>query len=375
VADHNIHIISFDIPFPANYGGVIDIYYKLKALHERGVKVHLHCFEYNREPAPQMELLCEEVHYYPRKTGLIPNLSLLPYIVVSRKSEKMIKTLLKDDYPILFEGMHSCYHLSDPRLKGRVKVYRESNIEHQYYHHLARAESSISRKLYYSTEAVRLKWFEKKLRHADLMLVVSKMDEQHLKDRFPDKKVQFLPSFHREEKVSILPGKGSYALYHGKLSIVENQQAAAYLVQQVWDDSMPELIIAGLNPSTHMKRMVEKRPNIRLMTDLPEKEMDELIRHAHVNILVTFQPTGLKLKLLHALFSGRFCIVNPLMLTGTNLDHLCLVGNDPDTLRQYVHETFHNEFLPEMIETRAEFLNSSYGNKKNCQLLLEYVNL
>jgi len=147
VADHHIHIISFDIPFPANYGGVIDIYYKLKALHERGVKVHLHCFEYNREPAPQMELLCEEVHYYPRKTGLIPNLSLLPYIVVSRKSEKMIKTLLKDDYPILFEGMHSCYHLSDPRLKGRVKVYRESNIEHQYYHHLARAESSISRKL------------------------------------------------------------------------------------------------------------------------------------------------------------------------------------------------------------------------------------
>jgi len=38
MSDLHIHIISFDIPFPANYGGVIDVFYKAKALTDSGVK-------------------------------------------------------------------------------------------------------------------------------------------------------------------------------------------------------------------------------------------------------------------------------------------------------------------------------------------------
>ena len=28
----NINIVSFDIPYPPNYGGIIDVFYKIKAL-------------------------------------------------------------------------------------------------------------------------------------------------------------------------------------------------------------------------------------------------------------------------------------------------------------------------------------------------------
>ena len=41
-----LHIVSFDIPYPANYGGVIVIFNQIKALHAAGVKVILHCFQY-----------------------------------------------------------------------------------------------------------------------------------------------------------------------------------------------------------------------------------------------------------------------------------------------------------------------------------------
>ena len=47
----HLHIISFDVPYPANYGGVIDVFYKIKALHAKCVKIHLHCFEYGRAEA------------------------------------------------------------------------------------------------------------------------------------------------------------------------------------------------------------------------------------------------------------------------------------------------------------------------------------
>ena len=129
-----LNIIAFNIPWPANYGGIIDVYYKMKALHQCGVKIILHCFEYERAHSPELEAICEKVFYYKRHTGLRTNMTLLPYNVYSRKHPELITNLLKNDYPILFEGLHCCYYINDPRLHNRKKIYREANIEHDYYY-------------------------------------------------------------------------------------------------------------------------------------------------------------------------------------------------------------------------------------------------
>ncbi len=34
MVEQHLHIISFDVPAPPDYGGVIDVYYKAKALAE-----------------------------------------------------------------------------------------------------------------------------------------------------------------------------------------------------------------------------------------------------------------------------------------------------------------------------------------------------
>ena len=85
MSENHLHIIAFDVPYPANYGGVIDVFYRVKALTEAGVKVHLHCFEYGRG---EQEILkrCHEVKYYKRDTSFARQLSLTPYIVNSRRS-------------------------------------------------------------------------------------------------------------------------------------------------------------------------------------------------------------------------------------------------------------------------------------------------
>ena len=36
--DYHLHVIAFDVPYPANYGGVIDVFYRVKALSEAGVR-------------------------------------------------------------------------------------------------------------------------------------------------------------------------------------------------------------------------------------------------------------------------------------------------------------------------------------------------
>ena len=129
MSENHLHIIAFDVPYPANYGGVIDVFYRVKALTEAGVKVHLHCFEYGRG---EKEILkrCHEVKYYKRDNSFARQLSLTPYIVNSRRSEALVQDLLNDDYPILCEGLHTTAVLLDKRLKNRKIYVRAHNVEH-----------------------------------------------------------------------------------------------------------------------------------------------------------------------------------------------------------------------------------------------------
>lgn len=373
MSDLHLHIVSFDVPWPANYGGVIDVFFKIKALHAAGVKVHLHCFQYRRKPAPELEQFCETIAYYPRKTGFPAALTLKPYIVYGRRSDALLQSLVKDNYPILFEGLHSCYYLSHPLLKKRIKIYRESNIEHHYYFHLSKAEKNLFKKLFFILSGIKLRTFQPVLSHSDLMLTVSMEDQEYLKRRFPRNNIEYLPSFHHHNEVSILPGKGDYALYHGNLSISENIKAAEFLIREVFEMTRNKLIIAGLNPPRRLMELVAKNDNITLTINPSDEEMFSLIRNSQINILITFQATGLKLKLLNALFNGRHCLVNPEMISGTELVNLCEVGSTVEDLREKISRLMKAPFTAEQAALRREHLMKWHSNEKNCGRLIELI--
>ena len=80
-----LHIVSFDVPFPANYGGVIDVFYKIKSLHQEGVGVILHCFHYGRKKSEELESLCEKVYYYQRKMNWLGVFSKRPLLCAQEK--------------------------------------------------------------------------------------------------------------------------------------------------------------------------------------------------------------------------------------------------------------------------------------------------
>ncbi|MCD4737059.1 MAG: glycosyltransferase family 1 protein, partial [Bacteroidales bacterium] len=211
MSEQKLHIVAFDIPYPPNYGGVIDVYYKLKELHSLGVKISLHCFEYPGRPrSEELNKICKSVYYYPRKTSLKSAISFKPYIVNSRRSEELIKNLQADDAPILFEGLHSCYYIDNERLKDRFKIYRESNIEHHYYFHLFLSDKNLLHKLYYLLTAPKLWLFQKRLKKADMILAVTQKDTDYMRDRIPTVQTELLHSLHGNNKVECKPGKGNY---------------------------------------------------------------------------------------------------------------------------------------------------------------------
>lgn len=285
----------------------------------------------------------------------------------------MLNNLLKDDYPILFEGLHSCYYLDHKLLKNRIKIYRESNIEHLYYYNLFKVCKNLFSRIYFIGESLKLRVYQRKLRHANLMLCVSKEDTEYLKKHFPDNSVHYIPSYHPNDKIESSTGSGKYALYHGNIEVPENSHAAAFLINEVFNDLDIPLVIAGMNPPDRIKNMINGNGNIKLVCNPDDDEMFSLIEKAHVNVLVTFQATGLKLKLLNVLYRGRYCLVNDKMLNGTGLEKLCVIGNDALALKSHLSELFKVEFNAEDIRAREQVLTSLYSNSTNADNLMKLV--
>ncbi len=356
-----LHIVSFSVPFPANYGGVIDVFYKLKSLSNAGVDITLHCFQYDREPAKELEEFCERVFYYPRKMMGTHLLGFYPFIVGSRSSEELIKNLLMDNAPILFEGLHTCMPILDERLKGRKKLVRSHNIEHDYYSALAKLERNPMKRLYYKSEARKLERFEPlAYKNADVVLGISKKDTDYLTDKY--KNAVHVSAFHGFETVNIPEKTEDFSLYHGNLSVGENNEAAIFLANQVFKGLEQKLIIAGNNPSVQLQKVVNQLHNVELKDDLSSDAINDLIHQAKINVLPTFQSTGIKLKLLAALFNGAHCLVNNQMIEGTGLEGVVHVANSVNEFKTKVSELSLSSIDEDVVKMRKESLFNFFNN-------------
>lgn len=360
-----MHIVSFNVPYPPNYGGVIDVFYKIKALHDLGYKIHLHCYHYGREEAGELEQYCENVHYYSRKSFYKSIYSSVPYIVGSRSSDELLNNLIEQPYPILFEGLHTCAHLGHPQLVDRMKIVRMHNVEWDYYKSLGKAEHNFFRKFYFYTESYKLKHFEQILSQATHIMAISPNDTNYLEEKY--RHVAYIPAFHSNENVTIKTGHGDFAFYHGNLSVIENNQAAFYLVEKIFKEIPYKLVIAGKKPLSSLKKLVTKYDHIELIEDPPFEQMLQLMSEAHINVLPTFQPTGIKLKLINALYNGRFCVVNSPMIKNTGLEVLCHITDDAKEMKSLINKLFEERFTPDMIEERETILEKQFSNRVNAE--------
>lgn len=369
--EKQLHLVSFNIPFPADYGGVIDVFYKLKALHQAGVKIKLHCFEYGRKRATELEQYCEKIYYYPRDKNPLKNLSLQPFIVAGRNHPDLLENLAGDLRPIIFEGLHSCFFLKHPALKQHKKIVRTHNIEHEYYRFLSQSASTQKEKFFFKTESFRLKIFEKMLHHADELLCISPADHQYFRQTYG--KGIFIPAFHPFSQVTTEPGIGEFILYHGNLEVAENIDAVNFLLNNVFSQVTYPFVIAGKNPSEKLVKLAKSIPHVTLHANITDASMRYLVSNAQICLLPTFQPTGLKLKLLQSLFSGRHCICNAAMVKQTGLEALCTIAETPEEIIQSIEQLYEKEIPQLMIQQRKEILETVFSNERNAQKIIELI--
>jgi DNA-binding Xre family transcriptional regulator len=367
-----LNIISFNIPYPADYGGVIDVFYKLKSLAENNIKIILHTFEYGRKHAPELEKYCDQVYYYKRKTGFLSQLSVLPYIIYSRRDKALLTNLQKNDYPILFEGLHTCYYINHPSLKNRLKLVRAHNIEHLYYAGIAANTHSFLDKCYFHLETFRLKKQEKRFNFADYILPLSSAECRYFEMVYGKEKTQYIPPFfHFSDTITLPQTTKPYVLYHGDLSTPENIYAATFLIRSIASrDENIRWIFAGKNPDDSLLKLAEKYDNVSVQANLEEGALLQLIHEARVNLLYTGQVSGVKLKLLNALHNGYYCLANKKMVEGSGLETLCeIISDNPEEILTSVRKCFQEDLPKDEAIKREKLLGQLYDNNKNALII------
>lgn len=365
--ERTIHVVAFDVPFPPDYGGVIDIYYRCRLLKESGYKVILHCFEYGRGRTHDHSFIADEVYYYSRPKRLKDWLSREPFIVRTRRSKQLLERLLLDQHPILFEGQHTTAFLNHPALQERKKLVRLHNVEWKYYAGLAQRSRSWAERRYFRTESRKLKRHEAGLGAATVLACISLADTAYYSGRFST--VTYMPvAFEMSAEQKEQSADKPFYLFHGNLSVAENEEAALWLVS-VFSSTDHSLTLAGKEPSEKLRFACQHASNITLISNPSSRQLEELMVSTTAHLVIGFQQSGIKLKLLHALITGKRCIATPEMVAGTGLEPWCTVVSNQVELEKALDLSALDAVQK---EAQLAFIQANFAPAKTLDIIRKY---
>lgn len=364
--NNKIHIVSFDVPFPPDYGGVLDVYLRAKGLKALGYFVILHCYEYGRGRNHDFSEIADEIHYYDRKNGVKSVLSNLPYIVKSRNSEELLGRLLADDFPVILEGQHCTFWIHELIKNHRKVAVRMHNIEWQYYRDLAKDAKTTSERLFFSLEARKLRKHESRLKEVPL-LCITESDRQYYQNL--GFQTTYLPVTIHPDLILTPLEAAPFALYHGNLSVPENREAIEKLITE--NKRKPfdlPVIIAGKNPGEALIKKIEAQ-GWKCIANPSDPELNDLMRSCKLHLLIGFKSSGIKLKVIRALLTGLPCIATKEMTGTTGLEKHCEIWDPALPLADKIQKAA-SENAPQT--NRISELEAEFGIEK-LQVALEEI--
>ncbi len=367
--DKSLHIVTFAVPYPANYGGAIDAWNRIVALSKLGVQIKLHCFLYRDfRSHPVIREYVREVHYYPRVVWPALFAKGQPYIVTSRKCKPLLKRLQADNDPVLFDGIQATgFHA---QLPGRVRLLRAHNIEHEYYGQLAEEGSGV-KSLVYKREALCLQEYEIALAKSfDAVFAISPHDHQWFQRKGATSIL--MPPYHGHHHIDIKPGQGDYILYQGDLSIEINQAALLDLLARLPKEINVPIVVAGRSGNKAFEAILAEKDNIQRKADVSDNEMMEWVRNAQMTIIHSLHLAGMKLKLFTALYHGRYILASENCKTNTPLDR-SIQYYAPGELSALVLRYIHRAFTTADIQERTEVLQAHPDDMEMAKEIVRYL--
>jgi hypothetical protein len=355
--NRHLHIISSNCPYPPDHGKSIDQFQKIIALHEQGIKIHLHYLKCNvREDVSEVNNYCESIH---------------PYENVKAMNEGLKKTFIRDDYPVLIEG-NLCKQVLEPIDTSRRKV-----LVRLHHDEIDCCRKNVNKPGFFqglfSLNAKKNNNPPPAFPGDYLYVCTSEGDAETLSKQYDLPKVTSLPAFIAWQEIISKEGSGNFCLYHGNLSAPGNERTAIWLLEKVFSEIRFPFVIAGKDPSRRIHTLARLYSHACIIPNPSQNQIDDLVQKAHINIVPSLETSCGRYKLLHSLFSGRHCITNDRMISNTGLEKTCHIANDSRSKVEAIDYLVDKPFEENEIELRKELLLSRYNNLKNSCSLVDWL--
>jgi glycosyltransferase involved in cell wall biosynthesis len=360
------------LPFPPFSGGQVRSYHLIKnlSLKHQIFLVSLVKSDEEKKFVKELEKFCARVLVFRRpkrpwhlKRILRTGFSLFPFLVIrnlSPSAKKAIKELVeKENFDLIHaETFYVMPHL--PPTKIPVLLV-EQTIEYRVYAHfiktLSKALFFLKPLLYLDVQ--KLKWWEKFYwKKADLVVAVSGLDQTKIKSLAPEIEVQVVSNgvdcqFFEKRVCSRNPRPT--ILFVGNFKWLQNKEAAAILIKEVWplvkkEIKKARLLIIG----RHAREFVRSNdPQIEVKT------VDD-IRQAYQAGWVFIAPFksggGSRLKIFEAMASGLPIVATSKGVEGikAKAGHHFLLGEKKEDLAKNVFRLIKNKRLSQKIGQAAK---------------------
>jgi hypothetical protein len=155
--------------------------------------------------------------------------------------------------------------------------------------------------------------------------------------------------------------------------VAENEKVVVWLLEKVFAELKIPFIVCGKNPSQYIARCISKYGNATLIANPTEAHLHDLIVKAQCHVLPSLNSTGVKLKVIHALFAGRHCVVNRAAVDGSRLHSLCALADSPEDFRTVIRKLHQVPFTITDIAIRKDTLQSIFDVDKQTQQLTQWL--
>lgn len=360
-------VVSHEFPYPPNHGGRADVWRRLCAFCELGVKVVFVCWydELNSQPT-DFELktvrnVVDELIIFPKRRGFRADMARLWHLLNGMPSHVASRRINRIEYTYAYKAiadfkpqailLDSVYGgMFATRMQRELNVplfYRSHNVEHQYFSSLAKDAVGLRNKLSCYLACLNIESYEYGLiNSAKKVFDISEDDADYWRQRGVAN-IECLPPLP-ESSLSLKSVVKEEPIIHerdlaflGNLNTPNNVAGIFWLVTKVMPIvwlSKPDVIltIAGSNPSAAIQKLVASNNSIVLLPNV-DSAMD-FLNTSKVLVNPALSGSGVNIKTIDMLMTDSAVICTTQGLAGlpkTAKAH-CTQADTPEKFAQAI---------------------------------------
>jgi glycosyltransferase involved in cell wall biosynthesis len=378
-----ILVVCSDFPFPANHGGRVDTWGRIKVLAELGWRVHLLVCGKQMPSAEDMKAVydyVEEIKLCDRRSKLVDLLHILPMQAQSRKELRYVKLAADYDY-VLLEGDYVYPVLDNPGIKHDQAILRVHNDEAVYFKALARSTKNRLHKMYYHMEGKKFARLQRKmLKKVDKYLFISNKEFESFQQQNPSARSLFLPPPVTNDTFSESTFHSKQVVFIGSLFMPNNREAIQWYLEHIHPLMLKEpnyeFIVAG-NSRNQSLSWLESYDLTRVIIHDTPKSLDDIYRNGYLFVNPMQNGAGVKLKTIEAIQYGLPVISTTIGYEGTGLIHQkhILVADRPEEFHQSIKQLFDDpEQAKTLLVASQHFIRTHYNHKEVLKGFLHSLN-